>query len=62
MGYLAEMSDGNYILYVKVGTVEVGRIFKPSETPVDKVSQTPMSDGFYLYIPDVESFGRNDDK
>lgn len=61
MGYFAEMSDGNYILYVKVGTVEVGRIFKPAEIPVDKVSQTPMPDGFYLYIPDVKSGSNNDD-
>ena len=61
MGYLGEMSDGNYILYVEVGCITVVKIFKLAEISLDKVSQTPMPNGFYLKIPDVDSFGSNDD-
>lgn len=60
MGKLEEKSDGNYVLEVKVGCIKVTKAFKDAEKPLDEISKTPMPDGFYLYIPDVES-GSNDD-
>lgn len=61
MGKLEEKSDGNYILEVKVGNIKLTKAFKDAENPLDEISQTPMPDGFYLYIPDVTS-GSNDDE
>lgn len=61
MGYLAEMSDGTYILYVEIGSVTVAKVFEPVEMSFDEVP-IPMPDGFYLYIPDVKSFEENSDK
>ena len=61
MGKLEEKSDGNYVLEVKVGCLSINKAFKDAEKPLDEISQTPMSNGFYLYIPDVKS-DSNDDK
>ena len=60
MGKLEEKSDGNYVLEVKVGNIKLTKAFKDAEKPLDEISQTPMPNGFYLYIPDVKS-GSNDD-
>ena len=61
MGKLEEKSDGNYVLEVKIGSIKLTKAFKDAEKPLDEISQTPMPDGFYLYIPDVTS-GSNDDE
>lgn len=61
MGKLEEKSDGNYILEVKVGNIKLTKAFKDAEKPLDEISQTPMPDGFYLYIPDVTSGSNNDE-
>lgn len=61
MGKLEEKSDGNYVLEVKVGCLSINKAFKDAEKPLEEISKIPKPDGFYLYIPDVESFGSNDD-
>lgn len=60
MGKLEEKSDGNYILEVKVGCIKVTKAFKDAEKSLEEIPKTPMPNGFYLYIPDVEN-GSNDD-
>lgn len=62
MGKLEEKSDGNYVLEVKVGCLSINKAFKDAEKPLEEISKIPKPDGFYLYIPDVESFGSNDDE
>lgn len=62
MGKLEEKSDGNYVLEVKVGNIKLTKAFKDAEKPLEEISKIPKPDGFYLYIPDVISFGSNDDE
>lgn len=52
MGRLQEMSDGVFLLEVKIGTVYIKRAFVPAQKKLSEVSDKPMQDGFYLYIPD----------
>lgn len=52
MGKFCEMSDGVFLLEIKIGTMYIKRAFIPAEKKLSEVSEKPMQDGFYLYIPD----------
>lgn len=54
MGKLEQKSDGNYILEVTIGCMTVKKAFKDADIPLEEIPDEPKSDGFYLYIPDVE--------
>ena len=55
MGKLEEKSDGNYLLEVKIGNLQIKKGFKDADKPLEEISRVPMPDGFYLHIPDVNS-------
>lgn len=63
MGKFCEMSDGVFLLEVKIGSFHVKRAFIPAEKKLSEVSEKPMQDGFYLYIPDhlPEEFSSDDE-
>lgn len=52
MGKLVELSDGYFLLEVRIGSLSVIKIFKEVEKPMDQISRVPMPDGFYLHIID----------
>lgn len=52
MGKLVELSDGYFLLEVKIGSLSVIKIFKEVEKTMDQISRVPMPDGFYLHIID----------
>ncbi len=52
MGKLVELSDGYFLLEVRIGSLSVIKIFKEVEKTMDQISRVPMPDGFYLHIID----------
>ena len=62
MGRFCEMSDGVFLLEVQIGTVYIKRAFVPAEKKLSDVSEKPMTDGFYLFIPDYipDDFPKNE--
>lgn len=52
MGKFCEMSDGVFLLEIKIGTMYIKRAFVPADIALSDISKKPMPEGFYLYIPD----------
>ena len=62
MGKFCEMSDGVFLLEIKIDGVFYKRAFIPAAVTLSDVSEKPMTDGFYLFIPDYipDDFPKNE--
>ncbi len=45
---LEEKSDGYYVLETCIGCIAVKKAFIESDKPLDEISSTPKTDGFFL--------------
>lgn len=54
MGKLEQKSDGYYILDVTIGCLTVKKAFKDADKSLEEISDQPMTNGFYLQIPDID--------